>query len=176
MTVYVVAGFPRTGTSVTVEAVDAGGIPAFTAPSRPNVREGHRSQPDSYWQPPKGWWRNHPPSEAAGHVVKFLLFADGATLPPLDSGRYRVVVLTRDRAEVVASLRRAYGTTSPYSRSRVIRWAHRIAGRDDVGTVSVLDHRDMMLHPQESFERLSWPLSASAAAGTVDHTWWRFRR
>lgn len=176
VTVYVVAGFPRTGTTVTVRAVDAGGIPALTAPRRVNVRNGHRSQPDSYWQPPKDWWRKNPPGEAAGRVVKFLLFADGATLPPYDSGQYRVVVLTRRQAEVVASVRTAYGTSSPYSERRVIRWAHRIAGRDDVDTVSVLDHRDLMLHPQESLERLSWPLSAPEAAETVDHTWWRFRR
>ena len=176
MTLYVVAGYPRTGTSMMVHAVHAGGIKAVTGdPRRPNVRRGHRSQPDSYWQPTRDWWRTGQPQRVDGHVVKFLLHADGLTLPPRESGDYRVAVMIRDKQEVVASLRAAYGTQSRYTEERTVRWAKNLSVRDDVSAVTVVEHRALVLHPRTTLERLGWPLDVDASAMVVDPDWWRFR-
>jgi hypothetical protein len=176
MTLYVVAGYPRTGTSLMVHAAHAGDIRAVIGDSRrPNVRRGHQSQPDSYWQPPRDWWRSNKAQLVDGRVVKFLLHADGLTLPPRDTGDYQVAVMIRDEREVRASLMAAYGTKSSYTEERAVRWAKNLSVRDDVSAVTVVDHRALILRPRTTLERLGWPLDVDASAMVVDPDWWRFR-
>ncbi len=95
----IVSGLPRSGTSMMMRMVDAGGIPALTD----NIRRADEDNPRGYfeYEPVKrtkedpSWLAN-----AGGRVVKMVyrLLYD---LPP---GRdYRVVFMKRHLSEVVAS-------------------------------------------------------------------------
>jgi len=175
--VYVVAGFPRTGTSVTVHAIHEGGIPAVVAPRRIERRPGYVLQPATgYWQASKAFWRR--PMEvkgAAGRVVKFLLHADGLEPPSIRGVRYRIVVLLRPLSEVRASMRAAAGRRTRYTPAQAVSWARKQAGRPDVASVSVLRHRSLMMAPGDALEALGWPIDAEKAARAVDPAWWRHR-
>lgn len=97
--VTVVSGLPRSGTSLAMQMIDAGGIPALTD----GQRTGDDSNPRGYFElervkqlrQDKSWL-----DDAAGKVVKVihLLLTE---LP--DDRRYRVVLMQRDLREVVRS-------------------------------------------------------------------------
>jgi hypothetical protein len=97
--VTVVSGLPRSGTSLAMQMIHAGGIPALTD----GQRTSDDSNPRGYFElervkqlkQDKSWL-----DDAAGKVVKVihLLLAE---LP--DDRRYRVVFMQRDLREVVQS-------------------------------------------------------------------------
>ncbi|WP_412068040.1 sulfotransferase [Rubrivirga sp. IMCC43871] len=98
-TVVVVSGLPRTGTSMMMQMLTAGGLPAYTD----GAREADPSNPRGYYEHArvKGLARDRAwVPEADGHVVKVV----APLLPFLPPGAaYRVVLMDRDLDEVLAS-------------------------------------------------------------------------
>ena len=99
--VTIVSGLPRSGTSVMMQMLDAGGLPALTD----NLRRADDDNPRGYYEfePVKGTKRD--PSwlaSAPGKVVKMvhLLLND---LPADGTHQYRVILMRRDLSEVLAS-------------------------------------------------------------------------
>lgn len=97
--VIVVAGLPRSGTSMLMQALAAGGIPVLSD----ELRGADEDNPRGYLEygkakqlaDDKGWV-----SEARGKAVKIVL----ALLPSLPRGEtYRIVTIQRDLREVLAS-------------------------------------------------------------------------
>lgn len=100
--VVVVSGLPRSGTSMLMQMLTAGGLEAFAD----GEREADASNPRGYYEHDrvralardKGWV-----PDADGRVVKVV----APLLPHLPAGpAYRVVLLDRDLGEVLASQRR----------------------------------------------------------------------
>jgi hypothetical protein len=97
--ITVVSGLPRSGTSLMMQMLLAGGLPALTDA----VREPDADNPRGYleWEPVKRL--AHEPSrirEAEGKAVKVV----SALLPALPNGHdYRILFLRRPHVEVVAS-------------------------------------------------------------------------
>lgn len=100
-TVLIVSGLPRSGTSMMMQMLGAGGIPAFTD----EVRQPDDSNPRGYFEHEKVKRLREEQSwlpEAKGRVVKIV----AQLLPFLPRARgfsYRVVFMDRDLDEVVAS-------------------------------------------------------------------------
>jgi hypothetical protein len=103
MPIVIVSGLPRSGTSLMMQMLAAGGIPPLTD----QERQPDEDNPHGYYelervkQAPKGdlGWL----AEAEGKAVKVI----GALLPYLPpTYHYRVVFMQRDMAEVLASQRR----------------------------------------------------------------------
>jgi hypothetical protein len=95
----IVSGLPRSGTSMMMRMVDAGGIAALTD----NVRRADEDNPRGYFEYEPVKQTKQDPSwldTAGGRVVKMVyrLLYD---LPP--SRRYRVIFMRRNLSEVVAS-------------------------------------------------------------------------
>jgi len=100
--ITIVSGLPRSGTSMMMKMLEAGGIPPVTD----NLRTADEDNPKGYYefervkQLPKGdvaWL-----ADAPGKVVKVI----AALLPYLPATyRYRVVFMQRDMTEVLASQR-----------------------------------------------------------------------
>lgn len=97
--IIVVSGLPRSGTSLMMRMLEAGGVPVLTD----HLRGADESNPDGYYEyePVKrtrvdsSWVPN-----AQGKAVKVIY----ALLPDLPAGyRYRIILMRRDAAEVVAS-------------------------------------------------------------------------
>ena len=100
--ITVVSGLPRSGTSMMMKMLEAGGLPPLTD----NVRTADEDNPKGYYefervkQLPKGDVAWLP--DAQGKVVKVI----AALLPSLPGGyQYRVVFMQRAMSEVLASQR-----------------------------------------------------------------------
>jgi hypothetical protein len=100
--VTIVSGLPRSGTSMMMKMLEAGGLPPVTD----NIRTADEDNPKGYYefervkQLPKGDVAWLP--DAQGKVVKVI----AALLPHLPSGyEYRVIFMQRAMSEVLASQR-----------------------------------------------------------------------
>ena len=99
--IVVVSGLPRSGTSMMMQMLAKGGVPAFTDGNR----EADADNPRGYFEHEKSIKLGSDASwipEARGHAVKIV----AQLLPCLPRGeRYRVVFMDRDLLEIVKSQR-----------------------------------------------------------------------
>jgi len=184
--ITIVSGLPRSGTSLMMQMLAAGGMPALTD----GERHADADNPRGYFE----WERikllpQQPDcvEEAEGKVVKVisqLLFA-------LPAGReYRIIFMQRPLEEVVASqteMIRRRGTTGA-----ALPPAALIAGlrahlnqvnawvRDRAGTsVHRVEHHDVLREPlrvSESIQQfLNWPLDVVAMSQQIDPSLYRQR-
>ena len=177
--ITIVAGLPRSGTSMLMQMLAAGGIAPLT--------DGLRL-PDS--DNPRGYWEYEPATrlsqdqnwlaEARGKVVKIAL----PLLSYLPRGEnYRIVIIERDPAEVIASQRvmierlgRVGGSlddealAKEYRRQRatIVRW---LDARPDVAVLA-LQYNAVLAGAAATAERigsfLSVPFDSVAASASVD--------
>ncbi|MCC7389043.1 MAG: hypothetical protein IT431_09780 [Phycisphaerales bacterium] len=153
--VTVVSGLPRSGTSMMMAMLEAGGIPALTDSLRgadeDNRRGYYEFEPVKAIATDSAWM-----ADARGKAVKIIL----SLLPHLPGGfRYRVVVMQRDLDEVITSQRvmleragRRGGRIGADQLKRLYEaelakhdaWA---AGRDDVGSVRV-SYNGLLAEPE----------------------------
>lgn len=105
-TVVVVSGLPRSGTSMMMKMLEAGGMPVLTD----NVREADANNPKGYYEFERvkqmkdgdvAWL-----PEAAGKAVKIVTGLI-AYLPPDYS--YKIIFMQRDLAEVLSSQKKMLG-------------------------------------------------------------------
>lgn len=184
--VTVVSGLPRSGTSMMMAMLEAGGIPALTDHLRgadeDNRRGYYEFEPVKAIAKDASWV-----TEARGKAVKIIL----SLLPQLPRGfAYRVVVMRRDLDEVIASQRvmleragRRGGRIGPDQLKRLYEaelakhdaW---VAGRGDVVSVSVsynrlLDEPKPVVETLDGF--LGGGLDRAAMLAVVDPALYRQR-
>lgn len=100
-TVLIVTGLPRSGTSMMMQMLQAGGIPVLTD----EVRAADESNPKGYFEYEKVRTLrkdNKWVPDAKGHTVKIVAQLLPALPPPKDH-RYRVIFMDRDLADIVRS-------------------------------------------------------------------------
>ena len=191
--ITVVSGLPRSGTSLMMQALAAGGLPSLTDGQRladeSNAR-GYleleavkRLKADAAWLP-----------AAAGHAVKVihLLLPDLlAALTATAAGPARVIMMRRPIAQVIASQRAMLGrqnrpaaTVADEQLARLFagqmdRLAQQLAARPDVTTLAV-DYPTFVADPAAESARvngfLDGRLDAEAMARAVDPSLFRERR
>jgi len=184
--VTVVSGLPRSGTSMLMRMLEAGGIAALTD----GQREADADNPRGYFEleavkalPADSAWI----ADAAGKAVK----AISALLEKLPDGHeYRVVFLDREIAEVLASQRRMLERRGePTSRvsdeamasmfgKHVASVLDRVRRRSGF-RVMVLRHAEVLESPQLAARRLDeflgGGLDVAEMAAAVDASLWRQR-
>lgn len=184
--VTVVSGLPRSGTSMLMRMVEAGGIPAVTD----GLRRADDDNPRGYWEleavkrlPEDAAWV----ADAKGHVVKVV----SALLERLPAGpRYRVLFVRRDLREVLASQKRMLERRGeptdrvPDEQMAALFRKHldgvlaKAAAREGMELV-VLEHADVLAAPAEASARidefLGGGLDRGAMAAAVDASLWRQR-
>ncbi|MBP9002313.1 MAG: sulfotransferase domain-containing protein [Candidatus Hydrogenedentes bacterium] len=183
--VVVVSGLPRSGTSMVMAMLAAGGFPVLTDGARP----ADRHNPGGYYEyaPVRGTRRDVSwVEEAAGRAVKVI----ASLLPwlPVDR-RYRVLFVTRNPLEVAVSQRRMLSggggeiTEADRRSSRllashlreVVEWL-RMAGHMEVCWLS---HRALLRDPGVQAVRMADFLGArldvGAMAGVSRWGWWGCR-
>jgi hypothetical protein len=183
--IVVVSGLPRSGTSLMMQLLHAGGIPALTdhlrAPDPDNPRGYYefervkKVKEDAAWLP-----------EARGRVVKMVsqLLCD---LPATE--RYRVVFMERDLDEVLDSqekmLRRLGRTAAPRGEmtrafglhlTRLHKW---LAEQPHFAVLRI-GYADVVAHTAEAVDRLNeflgGRLDALAARAVVDPSLYRNKK
>lgn len=160
--ITVVSGLPRSGTSLMMQMLQAGGMPALTD----GVRVADESNPRGYLEleatkrtRTNGGWV----AEAVGKAVK-VIHLQLRDLPP--AFVYRVIFMQRDLDEIVASQRSMLqrlgrkGADLPEDRlqallqaqvQEVLQW---LAAQPNVEVLSV-DHRDAVYHPASTAARVN---------------------
>jgi hypothetical protein len=183
---YVVSGFMRTGTSMMMRALEAGGLDARYRQSRdvmkarfadehydPNVGGLYELEPRDYRRPdfPHGY---------EGTLIKALNLGvpNMAVMP----GGIRVVFMRRDTEEVRQSYAAFFDRqleNVDHLDDRMVDIIARIRNRRDVVSLHVFWYREIIENPRGHFLRLQadgWPIDARAAAAVVDPELCRFRR
>jgi len=184
----IVSGLPRSGTSMMMQMIDAGGIGALTD----NVRKPDEDNPKGYYEfeavkrtrKDASWLQDAP-----GKVVKMvhLLLLD----LPLNR-QYRVVFMRRNLEEVVASqdimLERRGKQNTDLAKDRVIQvfqaqlkqvdqW---VRDHSDVFKILYVDYNQVMRDPRPTVaavnEFLGGDLDTEAMAKVVDPSLYRERR
>ncbi|MHC5181251.1 MAG: sulfotransferase domain-containing protein [Planctomycetota bacterium] len=184
--ITIVSGLPRSGTSMMMKAIHAGGI----GPMIDNIRKADEDNPKGYYEFEPVKKTKEDPSwlkDAAGKVVKMVyrLLYD---LPA--NHEYRVVFMQRDLKEVIASqnkmLRRSgkdgsgvtddqMSTLFTAELEKCDKW---LAAQSNFKVLYV-NHRDMINEALVQVKRvddfLGGGLDIEAMAGTVDSTLYRNR-
>jgi len=160
--ITIVTGLPRSGTSVMMQAIEAGGIPALTD----NIRAADEDNPKGYYEyePVKktredpSWLKN-----ARGKVVKMVyrLLYD---LP--EKYEYRVVFMQRNLEEILASQkimlrhRKQRGARLPDEQmaglfqTEINKFERWIAGRKAFSMLSV-NYNQMIESPRKQCQRVN---------------------
>lgn len=186
--IYVVTGHPRSGTSMTMAALEAGGIPAAYSAMR-NQRLGLRSDQKSGFNSIGSYeltqceLEQHFPQAFDGHAVK-LVWAWLHFLRRYEPG-YHVIMLLRDPEEVRQSFEASVSLR--LKRTQIAKnYAHNqdaafqlIKSHPDVTRYNIIEYAKVVAEPVRWFRflRLSGiPIDADKAASIVDPNLYRFRR
>lgn len=168
---YIVSGFMRCGTSMMMEALEAGGMEAVYSNARTEMMNRRWGGPD--FLPNQNYYELDESDYARtaelgrkydGKLIKILM--DGAIrLPP---GEYRLIFMTRPPAEIRTSLIAFFNTDVipdvPKFEASVETAIGILRDRKSFKTVDVVDYRDMLEKPREVLAGLNWPIDVEAAA------------
>lgn len=175
--IYVVTGVQRSGTSMMMACLKAGGMPLYFDESAEDaLRNRH---PDTN---PGGFYEH---TIAAMNEIDFPLGAEGKVvkfhgpwrlLGTMAPAAYRIVIMRRDPREIALSVAKmnngmlATGDLAIFNRyyDYIDKAVALARNRRDVVSVTVADYDVVLSHPFAFFESLDWPLDAKAAAAIVD--------
>lgn len=183
---FIVSGFMRHGTSMMMQALEAGGLDAAYDESRNQMNEQFG---DDYYKPNEGGFYELKPKDYKaidfprayeGRLIK-CLFGGMAQLQP---GNYRIIFMLRDFEEARQSYEAFFHQKAPFQKEEVFL-AHRdralgiLRQRRDC-RVFALQYREVLEHPLFWFRYLKWfggfPINPKKAAAVVDEKRCRFRR
>lgn len=186
MTLYVVTGWIRHGTSMMMRCLEAGGLEAAYDAKRDasmNRRLGdgdYQPNEDGFMELSAEQYKAADfPGAYEGKLVKCL--RQGVLNLPSDN--YRMIYMRRDGEECRQSVQAIFSTNVPADFAEMVeRETARIMGimqqRRDC-RVSEVWYRDAVERPRETFTKLAadgWPIDPVKAAAMVDPSKYRFRR
>jgi hypothetical protein len=186
VTTYVVAGHPRSGTSMMMHALATGGLGAAFEPAWDTLA----ANPNGYVQNPNGFYelsledQSHPwfPMRHWGKLIKVQYLQ----LVGLAPGRYRVLFMMRHPREIRMSYAALGEATARqrlgWSREEdyhplMMRFMAAAAMRADMQLHEVWYH-DVVADPRAAFRRIrdfGLPIDAERAADTIDPSLYRHR-
>lgn len=174
MTLYVVSGFMRSGTSMMMRAIEAGGLEAAYSTRRDeemNARWGDADYKpnDSYYElEGEDYLRGDLGARHDGKLVK-CLWSGAMRLP---RGDYRVIFMRRPASEIRVSLLAAFDTD--YAAMQFPDLDKAMDGIVDIlrdrrsfRSVHEIEYRDVLANPERIFRTLAeegWPIDPAKAA------------
>lgn len=186
ITTYVVAGHPRSGTSMMMLALANGGLEAAHSPAWDAISSNH----NGYRQNPNGFFelsmqdQLHPwfPARHWGKLIK----VQYVQLVGLAPGCYRVVFMMRHPREI----RMSYQALGEATARQPLHWRHEddyqplmkrymaaAAMRADMHLLEVW-YSDVLADPHATFARIrdfGFPIDAARAASAIDPALYRHR-
>jgi len=185
--IVVVSGLPRSGTSMMMSMLQAGGVPILTD----NIRQADEDNPQGYYEFELVRQLEHDTSwldDAVGKAVK-VISQLVPQLPP--QYQYRIVFMLRKMAEILASQRqmlirrgRQANAVTDEALAQVFR-KHLVEVRQWIEAqpnmhVLYVHYGDVLAHPAQQAQRvdqfLGGVLSVPAMAGVADERLHRQRR
>lgn len=184
-TLYVVSGFMRTGTSMMMRALEAGGLEACYRQSRDVMKDRFA---DEFYDPnigglyelERGDYQEFGfPRKYAGKLIKALNV--GVPRMAVMPGGIRVVFMRRDTEEIRQSYDAFFDKqlrNVEHLERNMADIIERIQNRKDVLFLDVFWYREVVEKPLEHFKKLvehGWPIDPSVAAATVDPALCRYK-
>lgn len=178
---YIVSGLERSGTSLMMQILHAGGMPVGSDDSRPPDEHN----PRGYYELAGGKIINRLMEGSfdlagyRGQVIKVTAYG----LKFLPPGNYRIIYMIRDLEEVLKSMQKMGAEVEP-KRDRVLYEKLNkfclalMRDRPDMEYLTV-NYADIIANPREEIERirafLNVPLDVKSAMGAVDASLYRNR-
>jgi len=180
-TTYIVSGYMRTGTSMMMKALEAGGLEAAFNPSR---NEMNKEFGDKDYKPNVGGFYelerreyNQPnfPRMYEGKLLKCLW----GGLTKFVVGDYKVVFMKRDPEEIRQSYEAFFGGQAPPSLKRYDEIMKEsiamLLNRKDTQLI-ILNYRDVLENPRKEFEKLKdWSIDIEKCVEVVSPELCRFK-
>ena len=181
--IYIVSGFPRSGTSMMMRCLEAGGMDVVMGERRNKLAE-HCSDDDYKMNPDlvlyeltvqeslQPWTYQH------GKVVK--MPTPWLNKMPTLAGDVTVVYMRRDPEECRQSYQAALDPKFKMTTERVAamqEWGVREWKRRSASVLQ-LEYTEVLKHPERTFllmQRNGWPVEPVSAAAVVDPEQYRFR-
>lgn len=185
--IYVVTGYMRSGTSMMMQCLSAGGLSPVIDARREAMNEvrgdaHYKPNRHGFFEPSMSDFQNLDfPTQYAGRLIKIL--RPGVALMRPHPGGYYVVVMRRNKEEISQSYHAFFGKKlfDPYFNNyeSFMEWiGANLRNRRDVVTHRVLWYRDVVDDPIGAFSLLKndgWPIDVDACASQVDEKECRFR-
>ena len=177
--IYLVTGFMRSGTSLMMQALEAGGLPVVRNDARDQITRFHGGF--AYQANPAGLYEVSFeemqqvgfPCQHDGKALKCVV----AWLGLLSPHAYRVAFMRREPDQIVASAWQAFRIRVTHE--TVWRWTHQgvrtLENRRDVQDVQYVEYADLVTDPALVLKRLDWPIDAGVAAKVINPEWHRCR-
>jgi len=187
--IYVVSGFMRTGTSMLMNSLIAGGLDAFYREGRDQMNhqwgdDHYQPNGDGFFEPQREDFQNLEfPRMHDGKLIKCLY----GGLSALAVHSYRVVFMGRNSKEVKQSIMGFFKKDYlPQNQESIIRnfdaVMNRIvemaSNRKDVLSLHRFQYREVLESPLKHFiqlEEAGWPIDPIKASGIVDPSRIRFK-
>lgn len=186
--IYLVTGWMRSGTSMMMGALRAGGLEVVHDPSRKEEfsvwEDEHYEANPQYWEPSTEMIKT--PGFPRGHDGKLMKVLWGGLGWLAPTRGLRVVCMKRDPEEIRQSMEAFWPRTrAPEFLSEPGGYEERLQltvdilnNRRDVHSVTVLEYADVVADPFAVFRGLEisgWPINHTSAAAHVQPELYRFR-
>ncbi len=177
--IHIVSGYMRTGTSMMMAALEAGGLNAIKNETRDEWADTFS---DNDYHPNKqGLYELHGrqiqehlfnPDMSEGKLIKILF----AGVPRLAAAKYRIVFMEREWEECRQSHMAFFGVEPRINENQFHQMMAYTKGilrqRNDIA-LTCFWYRDVLREPLKHFKRLAkagWPIDAEKAAAIADRT------
>lgn len=183
-TVFCVSGFMRTGTSMMMKCLEAGGLDAAFNPSRDNMNarhgdENYKPNPGGFYElDRKEYQQLGFPNMYKGKLLKCLF----GGLSSFVAGDYKIVFMMRDPEEIRQSYEGFFGMKAPPVLKNYQEAMGYIIGivqaRTDMD-ITIFQYREVLADPLKHFQILKdsgFPIDVEKATAVVDPEQCRFRR
>ena len=178
--IYIVSGFMRSGTSMMMKALMAGGLEGYYDSSRNVMNEQYgdqhyRPNEGGFFEPSKSDFND--PNFPKMHDWKLIKVLHGG-IPKLPVFNYKVVVMRRHPEEIKQSYEGFFNDRPPKILDRydevIEMLIQHIENRKDMTGV-VLNYRDVIENPTECFKRIGFPIDVEKATSVINPDLYRFR-
>lgn len=182
-TTYIVSGHMRTGTSMMMHALEAGGLQVVKSDKRDGLRKNFK---DKYYDPNKcglyeltdNDYRDFRfPMMYEGKVIKCMWYY----LPNLIAGNYKVVFMMRNPEEVRQSYMAFFNQSNLGSlenfKERMKIAINRLKVRNDIEVI-VFQYREVVENPNKHFQILKdngWEIDIKKASSVIDPKLCRYK-
>lgn len=185
-TVYIVSGFMRTGTSMMMRALEAGGMDIVKKNSREKMRKAYA---DKYYDPNEGGLYELEsedykaigfPKKYQGKLIKCLMGGlDSLCVMP----KIKIIYMRRDTEEIVQSYEAFFGTKlmidKEHFQEKTDLCIERMRNRKDTEILQVW-YREVINNPYKAFipiaDFLEIPFNIEKAVQVVNPKLYRFRK
>ena len=172
--IYIVSGFMRSGTSMMMQSLEAGGMEVVKSVQRDEF--GQKYSDKEYKVNPKGLYelqvqemrRRGFPLMYNGKVLKVL--DDSVRL--LSVAQYKVVFMRRHPEEIRQSYEAAFEVNIPVEiiKRKIRESIKQLENRRDVIDLQVFEYREVALEPHIHFgilKNCGWPIDVEMAVSTI---------